>query len=207
MSDRTWTISGEYMESCNCDYLCPCINTNPQGPATYDDCRVAMAFRIDEGQCDGVDLAGLHMALLAKSKRVMAEGGWVYGGFVDERANEPQRAAIAAIIGGEAGGPPGMIVQNLVEDFQGVHVTPIEITIDGMTRAVSIPGMFSFAIQGVASRRSNGEPYYIDNVAHPAGSKLALATADGFNAGCFGIDVDLSGAGNNGHYARFSWAN
>ena len=31
MADKTWELSGEYMESCNCDYLCPCIFTNPQG--------------------------------------------------------------------------------------------------------------------------------------------------------------------------------
>ena len=30
MSGTDWQISGEYMESCNCDYLCPCIYTNPQ---------------------------------------------------------------------------------------------------------------------------------------------------------------------------------
>ena len=30
MAGSDWQISGEYMESCNCDYLCPCIYTNPQ---------------------------------------------------------------------------------------------------------------------------------------------------------------------------------
>jgi hypothetical protein len=206
MADRNWRLSGEYMESCNCDYLCPCINTNPQGPVTYDDCRVAMAFRIDKGDCDGVDLAGLHMALAVKSGRIMADGGWIYAGFVDERADDDQRAALAAIIGGESGGPPGMIRDNLVDDFRGAHVKPIEIAINGLTRSMAIPGMASFTIQGVASRRGNGEPYYLDNVAHPAGSKLALATADAFHLGCFDIDVDAKGARNNGHYAPFSWS-
>jgi len=28
MAQKTWELSGEYMESCNCDYLCPCIFTN-----------------------------------------------------------------------------------------------------------------------------------------------------------------------------------
>ena len=49
MAQQTWTMRGEYMESCNCDYLCPCIYTNPQGPATHDHCIAAMVFRIDEG--------------------------------------------------------------------------------------------------------------------------------------------------------------
>jgi hypothetical protein len=48
MAEQKWTMRGEYMESCNCDYLCPCIYTNPQGPATNDHCTAAMVFRIDE---------------------------------------------------------------------------------------------------------------------------------------------------------------
>ena len=99
-----------------------------------------------------------------------------------------------------------MIRQNLVEDFQGVEVKPIDVTIDGMMRSVSIPGMLSCTIQGMPSRRGNGEPYYIDNVAHPAGSKLALATTDEIHVDCFGIQFDAKDAGNNGHYAPFAWA-
>jgi hypothetical protein len=30
MAEKAWELSGQYMESCNCDYLCPCIYTNPQ---------------------------------------------------------------------------------------------------------------------------------------------------------------------------------
>ena len=46
---QNWEMSGDYIESCNCDYLCPCIYTNPQGPATHDNCIALMAFRISEG--------------------------------------------------------------------------------------------------------------------------------------------------------------
>ncbi len=206
MADKSWKISGEYMESCNCDQLCPCIYTNPQGPATYDDCRVVMIFRIDEGGCDGVDLSGLCMASVAKSGRVMADGGWVYGGIVDEKANDAQREVLTAIIGGEAGGPPGMIRQNLVSDFRGVEVMPIEFKLDGRKRAVSIPGMLNYSLDGVESRRGNGEPYYIDNVRHPAGTRLALAITEEIHVDCFGIEFDASGARNNGHFAPFSWS-
>ena len=38
MTESNWEIAGQYMESCNCDYLCPCIYTNPQGPATHEHC-------------------------------------------------------------------------------------------------------------------------------------------------------------------------
>ena len=46
MATKPWQISGEYMESCTCDYLCPCIHANPQGPATGDQCTALMACRI-----------------------------------------------------------------------------------------------------------------------------------------------------------------
>ncbi len=44
MADQKWTMRGEYMESCNCDYLCPCIYTNPQAPVTYDHCTAGWCF-------------------------------------------------------------------------------------------------------------------------------------------------------------------
>ena len=49
MPETNWAIRGEYMESCNCDYLCPCVYTNPQGPVTYDNCYAVLVFRIDDG--------------------------------------------------------------------------------------------------------------------------------------------------------------
>ena len=49
MSEPEWSLRGEYMESCDCDFLCPCIYTNPQGPATNEHCTAVMVFRIDDG--------------------------------------------------------------------------------------------------------------------------------------------------------------
>ena len=64
MASKNWAISGEYIESCNCDYLCPCIYTNPQEGATEDHCYALMAFRIDQGESGGVDLSGQKIALV-----------------------------------------------------------------------------------------------------------------------------------------------
>src|ERR1700720_494480 len=101
-----WTLRGEYTESCNCDYLCPCIYTNPQAPVTYDHCTAVMVFRIDEGRSGTTDLGGLKFALVIRSGKVMADGNWIFGVVVDEAADPVQRQALSAIAGGEAGGPP-----------------------------------------------------------------------------------------------------
>ena len=206
MAQQQWTMLGEYMESCNCDYLCPCVYTNPQGPVTYDHCTAALVFRIDAGKYGNTKLDGLKFALLIRSGKVMADGNWIFAGVVDGRANTAQRRALTAIVSGEAGGPPGFIRENLVDDFRGVEFKPIEFNLDGLKRTTVIPDVVSFEIEGVLSRNRTGEPLYIDNTAHPAGRRLALARAKRFRMHGFGLDVDFVGKGNNGHYARFAWA-
>ena len=206
MPEQNWTMRGEYMETCNCDYLCPCIYTNPQGPATHDQCTAVMVFRVDEGNSGAVPLAGLKFALVIRSGKVMADGNWIFAGVVDEAANPAQRQALAAIVAGDAGGPPGLVRQNLVGDFRGVEFKHIDVTVAGFTRRVAIPGIAAFEIEGVLSRNRSGEPLFIDNTGHPANRRLALARAKAARVTGFGLDLNLEGQGNNGHFAPFSWS-
>jgi hypothetical protein len=180
--------------------------TNPQAAATHEHCIAVMAFRIDTGQHDTTNLAGLKFALVIRSGRVMADGNWAFATVVDEAANEAQRQALAAITSGEAGGPPGLIRNNLVADFRGVAYKPITFTMDGLKRSVAIPDVLSFEIEGVTSRNRSGEPFYIDNTAHPANRRLALARTKDAHIHGFGLDLDIVGKGNNGHFAPFKWA-
>jgi len=206
MALTPWTIRGEYMESCNCDYLCPCIYTNPQGNATHEHCYSLQVYRIDEGKHGALPLAGLKFAFVIRSGRVMADGGWVFGVVVDEAADEAQRKALAAIVSGEAGGRPAVIRTTLVGDFRG-RLGDVDVVLE------SAPAVYAhnvevtrYEIEGVLSRNGSGEPYYIDNVAHSAGRRLALARSKETHLHAFGLDLDMAGRGNNGHYAPFSWS-
>ena len=205
MPEQNWTIRGEYMESCNCDYLCPCIYTTPQGPATHDHCTAAMVFRIEEGNYGGLRLDGLKFALVIRSGKVMADGNWIFAVVVDETADDARRQAPAAIASGEAGGPTSFIRKNLVSDFRGAQFKSIDFTMDGLKRSARIPDILAFEIDGVASRNRTGDPYYIDNTGHPASRRLALARAKEMHVHGFSLDLDLIGKGNNGHFAPFTW--
>src|SRR4051812_16825908 len=141
MAERNWSLRGEYMESCNCDYLCPCIYTNPQGPATHDHCTVVMGFRIDDGSSGATRLNGLKFAFVIRSGRVMSDGNWVFGVVVDDTADPDQRQALGAIASGDSGGTPSVIRQNLVGDFRGVAFQPIDFVSAGLTRRLAIPGI------------------------------------------------------------------
>jgi hypothetical protein len=200
-----WKISGEYMESCNCDYLCPCIYTNPQAPVTHDQCTSLQVYRIDGGHFGEVKLDGLAFALVIRSGRVMADGKWVLGVVIDDKANDAQRDALGAIASGQAGGIPARIREVLVRDFRGVELRPIEFRMDGLKRSAAIPGLLELAIEGVASRAGNGEPLYLDNTSHPANRRLALARSSTTRINGFGLELDMAAKGNNGHFAPFSW--
>ena len=205
MAETKWAVRGEYMESCNCDYLCPCVYTNPQGPVTYDHCTAVLVFRIDDGDFGGLRLDGLKFAFVLRSGKVMADGNWIFGVVVDDAADGAQRAALTRLAGGEAGGTPGLIRTNLVGDFRGVEYRPITFEMAGLARRAAVPGLFAFEIEGVASRNRSGEPFYIDNTAHPANRRLALARAKDLQVHGFGLDLDLAERGNNGHFATFAW--
>jgi len=91
-----------------------------------------------------------------------------------------------------------MIRDNLVSDFRGVEFRRIDFTMDGFATHDRDSGVLAFAIEGVASRKSVGEPFYIDNTAHPANRRLALARASKTEVEGFGLELSLLGKGNNG---------
>src|SRR5580765_3241628 len=131
MTEPRWKLRGEFMESCNCDYLCPCIFSNSRAPVTNDHCTSLQVYRIDEGHCDDTRLDGLRFALVVRSGKVMAKGGWIFAGVVDAAADDRQRTLLAAIVGGDAGGPPAVIRHSLVSDFRGVAFEPIQFSLVG----------------------------------------------------------------------------
>src|SRR5574338_453286 len=66
-----WTLNGTYFETCSCELMCPCNLSFDHG-ATYDFCRVTLVFNVREGQVDGTDIAGMKVAAIADTPKVMA---------------------------------------------------------------------------------------------------------------------------------------
>jgi hypothetical protein len=103
-----WAISGTYLESCNCEAICPCrrVGGVQGGRSTYGVCMGALSWSIQHGQADGVDLEGL-AAVLALSYSDDEEGSpWTFVLYVDERGDVEQRDLLAGILTGQLGGTP-----------------------------------------------------------------------------------------------------
>lgn len=200
-----WTIRGEYMEACSCDFLCPCIPKNSTTPATHDFCKVALAFQIESGSFGSVSLDGLRYVLVAQSKAVMSEGEWIAGLVVDASASDEQAEALTAIASGQAGGPPAHLVP-LISDFRGVEKHPIVFEKDGHACSVKIEGLLDQSVLGVESMSAPGECIVLDNTAHPVTPRLNLASAVRNMIRVFGIEWDDPAARTNGHFAPFDWS-
>lgn len=200
-----WRVEGQYMETCNCTYLCPCIGSNLTAQPTEGDCKAAIAMRIDKGEKDGVKLDGLSFIVLMHSPKAMAEGNITVGLIIDERATEKQAEAISAIATGAAGGPMAALGP-LVGRVAGVEKRPISFDMDGLKRTVKAGELIDQACEGVPGPARAGEPIYLDNTCHPVNPKLALAKATRSSMHAFGIDWDDSSGTRNGHFAPFAWA-
>lgn len=200
-----WKIEGDYMETCNCTMLCPCISSNMAAKPTEKDCKAAVAMRINRGEKDGAKLDGLSFIVLLHSPGPMIEGNIKVGLIIDEKANAAQVEAITAIASGAAGGPMANLAP-LVSELVGIERRPIDFSGQGMNFAVRAGELVDQEIAGVASMMDPSVPLYIDNTAHPANKRLALAKAvkSVFNA--FGIVWKDNSGTRNGHFAPFSWA-
>lgn len=47
MAAAPWNVSGQYYETCSCDFVCPCILQQMSVMPTKGTCTFAMAFQID----------------------------------------------------------------------------------------------------------------------------------------------------------------
>jgi len=200
-----WKIEGQYMETCNCSFICPCIGTNLAALPTEGDCKAAIALKIDRGAKDDVNLDGLAFIVMMHAPKAMAEGDIKVGLIIDEAADDRQAEAIAAIASGAAGGPMAALGP-LVGEVAGIERRPIRFESDGLKFTVTAGELVNQTCEGVESAVAPGEPLYIDNVAHPVNSKLALARASTSSVHVFGIDWDDNSGTRNDHFAPFSWS-
>jgi len=135
-----WRMKGEYLKNCNCLATCPCDTMGTPAPHTY--CEGMVGMLITQGHFEDVDLSGLKWAGVVHFPGAMHEGNGDLEAFIDERANEKQRAALTTILTGAAGGPYFEIIKAVCPNVKGLHFVPIQWEFDKEARRANmrIPG-------------------------------------------------------------------
>jgi len=198
----SWSMTGEYVETCSCELMCPC-NLSLDHGATYDFCRVTLVFDIREGEIEGTDVAGLKVAAIADTPKVMTEGNWKLGVFVDDQASDEQADKLVQVFGGQLGGPMAALAP-LIGEMLGVERAPIEVRHDGLNHSVRVGDAIDFEIEDIVPFGvQDGTPVRFDGMFHPVGSDLTMAEAKRTQINAFGIQYEgKTGLSKSG----FSWA-
>jgi hypothetical protein len=205
MATPTWSISGQYFETCSCDFICPCITGQMAVRPTKGSCTFAMTMQIERGSFGEVALSGLTFIVLGYTPEEMGKGNWSVGLVVDERATAEQRDAITAIASGAAGGPMAPL-SGLIGKFIGVESAAIRFDRSGLTFTVKAGNLVEMGAEGQKGIDPNSsEPMFLDNTGHPVSTRLALAHATKSHVHALGLNWDDETGKNNGHFAPFSW--
>ena len=198
----SWSLKGSYVETCSSDLICPCNATFDHG-ATYDYCRVVLVFNIREGEVEGTDIGGLKVAAIADTPKVMTEGNWRLGVFIDEHATDEQADKLVGVFTGQLGGPMAALGP-LVGEMLGVERAAIEVDDDGVVHRVRVGDVIDFEIKDIVPFGiETGRPVRFDGMFHPVASDLTIAQATRSRINAFGIEYE----GKTGlSTSEFAWA-
>jgi hypothetical protein len=196
----TWSVKGQYFETCNCEAACPCIFLSPP---TEDDCTVLVGWHIEEGDFEGTKLDGLNVALAVLSPGHMMEVEWQAALYFDDRASEDQMNALGAIFSGQAGGHPERLASH-IGTVLGAGPATIRFETQGKRTSMTIAGVAEAAIvgavgQGDGAIRVEGHPLAI-----APGFPAAVAHSEKLTYSDHGMQWNL--ADKNGLYSPFEYA-
>lgn len=198
----SWNVTGDYFETCSCELMCPCNLSFDHG-ATYDFCRVTLVFSVRQGTVEGTDVAGCTVALIADTPKVMTEGNWRVGVFIDDGATDEQFDKLVQVFSGQIGGPMAALAP-LIGEILGVRRAAIHVEVDGLRHSVRIGDEIDFEIEDIVPFGvETGQPVRFSGMFHPVGSDLTMAEAKRSKISAFGIEYEgKTGLSKSG----FAWA-
>src|ERR1035438_1318743 len=153
----SWNVSGSYFETCSCNVVCACTASLALG-ATLDRCKVTLVFNAHSGDVEGTDDGGLTVAAIVDTPKVMTDGNWRVGVFIDAAASDEQAEKLGGVFSGALGGPMAALGP-LVGESLGVERAPIEVQESGLRHSIRIGDAIDFEIEdAVPVGGEKGEP-------------------------------------------------
>jgi hypothetical protein len=127
-----WRIRGTYLESCNCDAICPCrrIGGVAGGRSTHGICMGALSWLVEDGRADDIALDGLGVVLAIRYDDDEPGSPWDVFLYLDERADAHQREALEDIFLGRRGGSIEQHAPWIWKESRLLGVAPAMIEID-----------------------------------------------------------------------------
>jgi hypothetical protein len=140
-----WTMTADYVETCNCDYGCPC---NFAGIPTYGFCRALCLYDIAIGSYGNVKLDGLQAVQAYNWPKAIHEGDGTMQIYFSKKANPEQRKALEEIFYGRAKGNGAFAIFASTCKFKlDPQYVDIQYKIAGKSSSFSVPGVLEVQIE------------------------------------------------------------
>jgi hypothetical protein len=141
-----WNLKADYVETCNCDYGCPC---NFSGFPSNGFCRALVLYHIQNGSYgQDTNLDGLDAIYAASWPKAIHEGNGTMQLFITKKANEQQRKALVNILSGQANGDgPFVLFAGTFKYILEPQFVDINVNIDGKKSSFSVPGVIDVQVE------------------------------------------------------------
>jgi hypothetical protein len=140
---------------------------------------------------------------VADTPKVMTDGNWKIGVFIDDKATDEQAEKLGGVFSGALGGPMEALGPLIGENL-GARRAPIEVRDDGLTHSIKVGDEVDIEIEDVVPFGvETGEPAVLTGIFHPAGPELTVARTTRSDVDAFGIAYEGKSAFSR---SQFSWA-
>ena len=185
-----YNLEGSLLEVCTCKVICPCwVGEDPDGGT----CDGIVAYHVDRGTVDGVDVSGRSFVLLAHIPGNVLKGNWRAVVYVDDKATSQQEEALLNAFTGKLGGPLADLAQ-LVGEVVAVERAPIDFRVEKGKGTLKIGDGIEAELEPLQG--ATGFTTLNDSIfSNIPGSPAYVSKAPKFQANVsqHGFNIDLSG--------------
>jgi hypothetical protein len=133
-----WHLKGLYLDSCNCDWGCPCqFNAKP----THGNCEGLSAIHITKGNYGAVKLDGLNFIWIGSWPGPIHEGHGRASIYIDDNANDKQFEELSKIITGRAKGSAFDVYGMTLAHFEEPKRVKMTFHSDGIRSRIKAEGV------------------------------------------------------------------
>ena len=137
----SWSLTGELVETCSCNTLCPCwFGVQDLMKMDKGWCDSTLLFRLTRGEANGVDLNGCTLVLAQGFPGpTLLDGNGTARLYIDEAATADQRRELESIFQGKVGGPME-ILAGLMSTWLPTSFCAIDLKDDGSELSAKVRG-------------------------------------------------------------------
>ncbi len=186
-----YQLEGRMLEVCTCRTICPCfIGEMPDNGY----CDVTVAWHIDKGTVEGVDVAGRTVAAIAHIPGKPLEGNWRAAIYIDDGTSDAQQEALLNVFTGKLGGPIADVA-GLIGEVVGVERAPITFIAEAGKGSLKIGEIASAEMEPYVTADGSNATLTNTIFSGAPGAPALLGYAPSYRAKhpSVGIDVDLAG--------------